>query len=501
MDVAAPRYRWPVARRALVDDETAGRSDVRADALSVAELCGEVESVLTRAFPRTRVLWVRGEIQQITDRGAGRGHCYIDLVDPETAGASRAPVLKVKCWQPTWGPLRSVLARDGIVLAPGMVVVLRGRLAFYAPKAEVGFVLDELDVTALIGRLAAQRAELLRALGAEGLLERNKALEVAAVPLRVGLVASPDTEGCRDFLGQLLGSRFAFHVALARAVVQGGDAPASIVSALDQLFSLGVDALDLVVLVRGGGSKSDLAAFDAEVVARAIARAPVPVWCGVGHTGDESVADLVANRTFITPTACGQELVARVSAWWTSRVEQTRTTVLVRAADAVATGERAHATSRTRLAAMARHVVTGQRELLSRRGSSVRRCALRAGEAARVDLAGTGARVAPLARAQISRAERSVESWRRLVSAYDVDRQLRRGYTLTFDGAGRLLRGAGDLRPGTGIVTRFSDGEARSVVDGVDPRDPSRGPAPARDGARAAPGGHGSHERNGEREP
>ena len=73
---------------------------------------------------------------------------------------------------------------------------------------------------------------------------------------------------------------------------------------------------DLIVVVRGGGSKADLAAFDAEVVARAIAVATKPVWTGIGHTGDESVADIVANRACITPTECGHQLVLRVGQWW-----------------------------------------------------------------------------------------------------------------------------------------------------------------------------------------
>ena len=82
--------------------------------------------------------------------------------------------------------------------------------------------------------------------------------------------------------------------------------PPAIAGAIAALAARGPGELDVVVLVRGGGSKSDLAAFDAEAVARAVATCPLPVWTGIGHTGDESVADLVANRRCITPTECGQ---------------------------------------------------------------------------------------------------------------------------------------------------------------------------------------------------
>ena len=302
-----------------VDQLTEGHPD----ALSIAELYDGVEGALSRAFPRGRGVWVRGEIQSLSERG-GQGHCYFDLIDPDSTRDRQTPVLKVKCWRRTWAALRSQLTREGVELAPGMVVVLRGSIDFYRARAEVSFILSEVDVTALLGRLAAERATLLRTLDEEGLLGRNRALIVPPVPQRVGLVASPGTEGYRDFVGQLTGSGFAFDVAVARVTVQGGAAPEAIARAITSLDRHGVD---LIVLVRGGGSKGDLAAFDAERVARALVGAGVPVWTGIGHTGDESVADIVANRSYITPTECGRELAQRVSGWWEQQVASPAATV------------------------------------------------------------------------------------------------------------------------------------------------------------------------------
>jgi exodeoxyribonuclease VII large subunit len=97
------------------------------------------------------------------------------------------------------------------------------------------------------------------------------------VPLRIGLVASPSTEGQRDFLGQLENSGMAFDVRTTRTQVQGREAPGSIAAAVKRFQSF---EPDLIVVVRGGGSKADLAAFDHEKVARAIAASRVPVWTG-----------------------------------------------------------------------------------------------------------------------------------------------------------------------------------------------------------------------------
>ncbi len=242
------------------------------DVLSIGALYNEVETALTRAFPRTRQLWVRGEISHLSDHRSG--HLYLDLVDPDEdrptgpRGRGGVPTLSVKCWRTSWAPLRHALAKEGIELAEGMIVVLRGSIDLYRAKGEVSLILAEIDVTALLGRLAAQRARLLRQLEEEGLLRRNAALPLPDLPLHVGLVASPGTEGYRDFLGRLTESGFGFQVSLVKVPVQGAAAPASIARAVRFLSR---SDCDVIAMVRGGGSRADLAAFDTEVVARAVA--------------------------------------------------------------------------------------------------------------------------------------------------------------------------------------------------------------------------------------
>lgn len=454
--------------------------DLHPDALSIADLYDEVAGALNRVFPRNRPLWVRGEVQSISDR---TGHCYIDLVDPDGRRERQAPVLKVKCWKMTWGPLKRTLRREGIELAPGMVVLLRGVVDFYRARAEVNFIVSELDVTALLGRLAAQRAALLRTLAAEGLLERNRNLALPAVPLRVGLVASPGTEGYHDFVGQLETSGFGFAISVVPAAVQGKGAPNSIVRALRTLADRGCD---LVVVVRGGGSKADLAAFDSEPVARAVATMPVPVWTGIGHTGDESVADIVAHRTFVTPTDCGHELAVQVAGWWAERVAGPAAVVRRRAEDVLVAAESRDTQARDRLTSGARHQLRwhGQR-LAARTGGLVER-APRLVTEARASVGARSGALGPLAHGHVARAGDRLVSWRRLVAAYDVERQLERGYTLTLDDRGRVLRTVAGLAPGTPVVTRFADGTARSTVDqvtetrtpGPGPADPGPGPRP-----------------------
>jgi exodeoxyribonuclease VII large subunit len=444
----------------------------QANALSIGALYDEVEEALASVFPRRRQLWVRGEIHSLSDQTSRSGHCYLELVDPDNAsgrgrGASPsrgrgAPVLMVKCWKGTWGPLKGALGRQGITLAEGMVVVLRGSIDVYRPKGEIDFILSELDVTALMGRLAAQRAELLRKLESEGLLGRNRERAVPDVPLRVGLVASPGTEGYRDFLGQLTGSAFGFQVQVVPVSVQGGGAPNAVARAVRALCHTDCD---VVVVVRGGGSKADLAAFEAEVVARAIALATKPVWTGIGHTGDQSVADIVANRACVTPTECGHQLVIRVGQWWESRIAEPAAQLSRRARTLLSEAQARDTQARGRLTHAARSQLRVHRERLAVRAGGVMRMAPEGLLARQNGLRTQAARLGPLSLGHVTREFERVRSWRRLLTAYDVNRQLERGYTLTTTPDGRLMRSAGGVDVGQEIVTRFADGTARSRVE------------------------------------
>ena len=250
---------------------------------SIGGLYEQVEGALNQVFPRNRHLWVRGEIQHVSDHRSG--HLYMSLVDPEDDGARRdrgrggVPTLNVKCWRSSWAPLRHGLAKEGIELAEGMVVVLRGSLDLYRAKGEISLILAEVDVTALLGRLAAQRTQLLRTLESEGLLRRNAALPMPEVPLHVGLVASPGTEGCRDFLGQLTGrgsgSASRTCPSRCRAPVRRPPSPRA-------LTALSRSDCDVIAVVRGGGAGPTWPPSRAEVVARAVAVRPNPSSPGSG---------------------------------------------------------------------------------------------------------------------------------------------------------------------------------------------------------------------------
>src|SRR5262249_11965720 len=179
----------------------------------------------------------------------------------------------------------------------------------YAPQGRVQLKMTAIDPVFTVGGIAVARERVVRGLAADGVLDRNACTAMPLVPLRVGLVTSVGSAAFHDFVHELGASGLAFRVAVVDVRVQGDNASRRIVYGLRQMA---VRELDVVVLVRGGGSRADLAPFDSDAVARAIVAMAVPVICGVGHETDRSVADQVAHTSCKTPTACAQLLVAQV---------------------------------------------------------------------------------------------------------------------------------------------------------------------------------------------
>ena len=398
--------------------------------LDVGQFYDLITSHLESAFGRRRPCWVRGEIAKVFEKG----HLYIDLVDAGSATSdTRRPVLNAHCWTSQWGPLKRRLTENGVTITPGMIANLYGFVDVYAPQGKIGFTVTSVDLEGLVGDVARRRAELISRLGVEGLLEANKRVAMSPVPLRVGLVASPGTEGFNDFTGQLLASGYAFDVRLVKTLVQGDQAPAQIVAGLVALDRVG---LDVIALVRGGGSKGDLACFDDERVARAIAAAATPVWTGIGHTGDEAVADLVAHTCAITPTKLGEELVSRVAAWDQRyvRVPAQRLGLALEAVVEEAT-EFLNERRRTMIFAVRDRLRSEERHLGSLRG-----------------------RLSLQSRHLIDAATASLATTRLLLAAYDPQRRLVQGWAIVTNADGATVTQLSDVTRGQEVRVRVSDG-------------------------------------------
>ena len=389
-------------------------------------LTAQLESSYGRRHPR----WVRGEIAKVYEKT----HLYIDLVDAgSSASDSKRPVLNAHCWGSQWNPLRKKLAGEGVSLQPGTVVNLFGYVDVYAPQGRIGFTVTEIDVAGLLGDVARRRQELLARLASEGLLEANKRRPLSPVPLRVGLVASPQTEGYHDFTGQLLNSGFGFHIILAKTAVQGESAPPQIASAIAALDGADVD---VICLVRGGGSRGDLACFDDERVARAVAAAVTPVFTGIGHTGDESVADLAAHTRAITPTKLGEEIVALVSAWRQRNVRGPAQRILGASEAVLDEGTEYLAERRRTMIFAVRDRLRGEYRHLGT----------------------TRERLSVQQRHLMESAAHWLHTSRQLLGAYDPKRRQAQGWSIVTSRSGLVVRTTSDVLVGEDLRVGVSDG-------------------------------------------
>ncbi|MBT9395294.1 exodeoxyribonuclease VII large subunit [Hymenobacter sp. NST-14] len=281
-------------------------------ALPLSELLARVRQTLSERFADS--YWVVAEISDLTLPRTYGAHCYLTLTDQHTT--ARGAQLKAQARATIWSARYQQLAaafeeQTGLTLRPGLRIMLRVQVKFHE---QFGLSLDvlALDPTYTVGDLARLRLETLRRLQAEGLLDRQKLLPLPIGIQRVAVVSSPTAAGWQDFVQQLREAPYDFALTLFPATMQGEGAPASIRAALDAIRGRR-SQFEAVVIIRGGGSKTDLLAFDDFGLAAAVGAFPLPVLTGIGHERDEAVVDLTAHLALKTPTAVAAYLIERLA--------------------------------------------------------------------------------------------------------------------------------------------------------------------------------------------
>ena len=280
--------------------------------LSLGALLTQVRAALHHRFPDS--YWVVAEVAEMTRPRQAGGHCYLTLTEPAAGAEALGFVAQARAtlWGSRYQQLAPAFAEaTGQELQPGLRLLLRVKVTFHE---QYGFSLDvlALDPSYTVGELARQRLATLRKLQEKDLLERQQELALPLAPQRLAVISSPTAAGFQDFVRQLEEAPYDFALTLFPALMQGEGAPASIRAALAAIRPRR-GQFEVVVLIRGGGAKTDLLAFDEYGLAAAVASFPLPVLTGIGHERDEAVVDLVAYRALKTPTAVAAFLVERLA--------------------------------------------------------------------------------------------------------------------------------------------------------------------------------------------
>ena len=379
---------------------------------SVGQFTEVLNHVLKASFDEG--VWVEGEIQGLRKPNP---HAYFTLI--ENIDGVKAQ-LNINLFA---GPLRNVQAKlrqQGIELKDGLKVRLFGRVEYYGPFGKLNLIATDVDTQFSAGDVAAKREELLRQLMEKGVDKINKRIPVPLVPLRLGIISSSQAAGWADAQQHLTESGIGFAITFCDVRVQGDSAVSQIVAALNSLSRR--DDLDLVMLMRGGGSKGDLAAFDDEQIAMAISKCSHPVFTGIGHEIDTSIADIVAHTANKTPTACAQSVIAIVESFLSE---------------------------------------------LSYSAGSLRSLTQTAVERARSRIAVSVERLRTRPRTALERQTQKLMMHAASVRLLDPATTMARGWSITRDSSGNVVRSISDIKKGDTVVTALADGRFTSTVEGV----------------------------------
>jgi len=284
--------------------------------LTLSELNELVKDALMEAFPST--VWVVAEVSELKENRSG--HCYMELIEKqedELIARSRATI-----WSYTYRMLKPYFeTTTGQLFSQGIKILVQVSVEYH-PAYGLSLNIKDIDPTYTVGDLALQRKEIIERLVNEGVFEMNRELQLPLVPQKIAVISSKTAAGYQDFINQLENNEhgFKFYTQIFEAYMQGSDAVASIIQALEQIFQY-EDFFDAVAIIRGGGATADLSCFDNYELAFHVTQFPIPVVTGIGHEKDDTIIDMVAHTRMKTPTAVAEFFINGVERFYDGLME------------------------------------------------------------------------------------------------------------------------------------------------------------------------------------
>ncbi len=426
--------------------------------LSLLEYNSRIKNLLYD--PSVQSCWV---VAETSDLRVSRGHCYIELIQKNDAGATVAKLGAV-IWASTFAKLNAkFIAATGKSIGNAMKVMVKVGANFheqYGLKA----LINDIDPSYTLGDMERIRREIIDRLTKEGIIDMNKQLSWGLAPRRIAVISAQGAAGYGDFLKQLHNNNYGlkFYTCLFEAVMQGENCVPSVIAALDRIVEV-EHLFDCVVIIRGGGSTSDLNSFDNYELGASIAQFPLPIITGIGHDRDVTIPDMVSNQHVKTPTAAAAFLVQ----CGVAQLERLKSLT-----EAIAT--------------ISREAVAQSREQLAYYGNFIPMAAQKLVETSRLRLKGYAQSIPLVLKSRLGN-ERvglqhkqeaiktavgtTMERQRLLLAALcdkvnllSPQNTLNRGYSLTMCD-GHVVTSVEGLNSGARIETTLKDGKVRSVIE------------------------------------
>lgn len=407
------------------------------NSLSLSELNSQVNDAIRDHLPDT--YWVRAETSDV--RLNRNGHCYLEFIEKDVRGQNIVARARGVIWNNVYEILSSYFELEtGQKFISGLSVLVRVSVNFHELYGYSLSVLD-IDPSFTIGEIARNRQLVLRKLEEEGVLTLNKKLTLPELTTRIAVISSPTAAGYEDFCDQLTKNLygFVFYTRLFPAIMQGERSESSVIAALEKIY-VHKKHFDAVVIIRGGGSSSDLSCFDSYYLATNCAQFPLPIISGIGHERDITVIDIVAHTQAKTPTAVAEFLISHASKTAEELMDLQQRLV-----------EKSGLTLQTlqdQLNELLRRMIHFSHSFVREKLSSMHQLSIILNHQAKRLLQAENHFVA----------ERS--QYIRMVSPENV---LKRGYTLTLKN-GKIVKSIKELLEDDIIETLFTDGKAESII-------------------------------------
>lgn len=440
-----------------------------------------VTNAINKEFALKNV-WVQAEFSDLRIVG---GHCYMELIEKDSAGTTRAKI-RAMIWSGTLSALRrKFYDATGRDIASGMKVLVRGSATHHSIYG-LSFTISDIDPSFTLGDMERVRREILERLTREGVIEKNRRLQLSPAPQRIAVISAEGAAGYGDFMNQIAGNPkgFAIYTLLFPATMQGERTAATVMEALDKVeMTAATGKWDAVAIIRGGGATTDMNGFDNLELARRVATFPLPVIVGIGHERDRTVLDEIACIRCKTPTAVAAFIVDTLRMAYTAASDLVQR--IARYGTEALRGEHLRLAGLSQsLPALARNRVIQEKMELSRLSQSIP--ALVQGRVARqrvylTDYAGklqrgVDARIHAeqklIARAALMLENRSGSLIQRerlrlqrlddMLRLLSPDNTLRRGYSITRVN-GHAVSDASKISPGTPIETTLASGKIISI--------------------------------------
>jgi exodeoxyribonuclease VII large subunit len=274
--------------------------------VSLSELQLIIRDSLYTALPDS--YWVMAEISELKENYAG--HCYLELIEKNPDEKNVRARIKAIIWNSRYRFLKALFENvTGEALRDGLKILVKTKVEYHELYG-LSLIISDIDPAFTVGEMAMKRQLVIKRLEQEGVFSMNKELKFPVLPQRIAIISSRNAAGYSDFINHLKGNTFGyvFFTALIDTSMQGKETEQGVVDALDKI-ALNFHLFDLAVIIRGGGSQSDLSWFDSYNIAYHVTQFPLPVITGIGHDKDTTVTDMVANRSLKTPTAVADFLI------------------------------------------------------------------------------------------------------------------------------------------------------------------------------------------------